>query len=106
MEKRDWTKKGIKCQEIKPLFMVKEGWQPQTDKEGPGAAFPKRCQQGKLILNLAEAAACQGPARPCGTTEKHGWVVKGVKAQVRMLVFSPDLHVTSHSSVTFCLLES
>lgn len=89
----------------KALFMVKEGWQPQTDKKGPGAAFPKRCQQGKLILNLAVAAACQGPARPCGMTEKHWWVVEGVKAHVRTLVFIQSWTPCHqpHGSVTFCL---
>lgn len=63
----------------KALFMVREFQQPQTDKESPGAAFPKRCQQGKLILNLEEAAACQGMQRPRGMAEQQCGVVEALK---------------------------
>ena len=63
----------------KALFMVRELKQPQTDKESPRAAFPKRCQQGKLILDLEEVAACQRTERQHGTPERQPGVGKALK---------------------------
>lgn len=53
--------------------MVREVQQPQTDTEGPGAAFPKRCQPGKLTLNVEAATVSPGNREATRKSRQVAW---------------------------------